>query len=111
MTKNAIEVAFASDAVKEHESFPVFAYYFSQMIITALNYQEQVKEKRKKGANMSDKEKTLISHLLYLSLIHIYLQKIERYACNKVQVLIYNPPPTYKNKSLNIYQLTSPMIY
>ena len=35
------------------ESFSVFAYYFSQMIITALNYQEQVKEKRKKGANMS----------------------------------------------------------
>ena len=47
------------------ESFSVFAYYFSQMIITALNYQEQVKEKRKKGANMSDKEKTLISHLLH----------------------------------------------
>lgn len=37
------------------------------MIITALNYQEQVKEKRKKGANMSDKEKTLISHLLYFT--------------------------------------------
>ena len=49
------------------ESFSVFAYYFSQMIITALNYQEQVKEKRKKGANMSDKEKTLISHLLYFT--------------------------------------------
>ena len=49
------------------ESFSVFAYYFSQMIITALNYQEQVKEKRKKGANKSDKEKTLIYHLLYFT--------------------------------------------
>lgn len=49
------------------ESFSVLAYYFSQMIITALNYQEQVKVKRKKGANMSDKEKTLISHLLYFT--------------------------------------------
>ena len=49
------------------ESFSVLAYYFSQMIITALNYQEQVKEKRKKGANMSDKEKMLVSHLLYFT--------------------------------------------
>ena len=32
------------------ESFSVLAYYFSQMIITALNYQEQVKEKKEEGS-------------------------------------------------------------
>lgn len=37
------------------------------MIISAFNHQGQVKEKRKKGANLSDKEKMVIAHLLYLT--------------------------------------------
>ena len=55
---------------KSSDSFSVLAYYFSKMIISAFNHQGQVKEKRKKGANLSDKEKMVIAHLL-LSLIHI----------------------------------------
>lgn len=49
------------------DSVSVLAYYFSKMIISAFNHQEQVKEKRKKGANLSDKEKMVIAHLLYLT--------------------------------------------
>ena len=52
---------------KSSDSFSVLAYYFSKMIISAFNHQEQVKEKRKKGANLSDKEKMVIAHLLYLT--------------------------------------------
>lgn len=52
---------------KSSDSFSVLAYYFSKMIISAFNHQGQVKEKRKKGANLSDKEKMVIAHLLYLT--------------------------------------------
>ena len=52
---------------KSSDSVSVLAYYFSKMIISAFNHQEQVKEKRKKGANLSDKEKMVIAHLLYLT--------------------------------------------
>jgi hypothetical protein len=52
---------------KSSESFSFLAYYFAQMFITAFNCQSQVVEKRKKGANLSDKEKRIISHLLYLT--------------------------------------------
>lgn len=52
---------------KSSDSVSVLAYYFSKMIISAFNHQEQVKEKRKKGANLSDKEKMVIAHLLCLT--------------------------------------------
>ena len=52
---------------KSSDSVSVLAYYFSKMIISAFNHQEQVKEKRKKGATLSDKEKMVIAHLLYLT--------------------------------------------
>lgn len=56
------------DITRSHsESLTVLAYYFSTMLIAAFNHQEHVKEKRKKGAQLSDKEKMVISHLLYLT--------------------------------------------
>ena len=49
------------------DSVSVLAYYFSKMIISAFNHQEHLKDKRKKGANLSDKEKMVIAHSLYLT--------------------------------------------
>lgn len=56
------------DISRSHaESFSVLAYYFSQMLIAAFNHQDHIKTKRKQGANLSDKEKMVISHTLYLT--------------------------------------------
>ena len=49
------------------DSVSVLAYYFSKMIISAFNHQEHLQDKRKKGANLSDKEKMVIAHSLYLT--------------------------------------------
>ena len=52
---------------KSSDSVSVLAYYFSKMIISAFDHQEHLKDKRKKGANLSDKEKMVIAHSLYLT--------------------------------------------
>lgn len=47
-----------------NESYTFFAYIFAKTMIDFFNSQEHIKSKRRSGANLSDKEKILISTLL-----------------------------------------------
>ena len=57
------------DSESKAESDSRLCYYFAQMLFDFFNLQPQIVEKRRTGATHSDKEKELVSRLVYLSKI------------------------------------------